>query len=87
MILALAMPFEFQILRTKKRMALSLCEGNIKLSLYLITYQTMEALGEWKQNRRHFFTLELEDYEWLASSLDCFFLDRPLSGHKNRSGY
>lgn len=27
-------------------MALSLCEGNIKLPLYLITYQAMQALGE-----------------------------------------
>jgi len=81
------MPFEFQILRTKKHMALSLCEENIKLSLYLITYQVMEALGEWMQNRRHFFTLELEDCEWLASSLGCFLLDRPLYVRKNRPGY
>jgi len=72
------MPFEFQIPRTKKHMALSLCEGNIKLSLYLITYQTVQALGNWKQNRRTFFTLELEDCEWLASSLGRFLLDRPL---------
>jgi hypothetical protein len=44
-------------------MALSLCEGNIKLSLNLITYQAMQALGECKQNCIHFFILELEDCE------------------------
>ena len=77
------MPFEFQILRTKKHMALSLCEGNIKFSLFLITYQNLQALEEWKQNRRHSFTLELEDCEWLSSSLGRFLLDRPLFGRKN----
>jgi len=86
-ILALAMPFEFQILCTKKHMALSVCEENIKLSLYLITYQAMQALGEWKQNRRRFFTLKLENCEWLAASLGFFILDRPLFGHKTRPGY
>jgi hypothetical protein len=74
------MPFEFQIPRTKKHMGLSLCEGNMKLSLYLITYQAMHALGDLKQNRRHFFILELEDCEWLASSLVRFLLDRQLLG-------